>query len=362
MTINNKKRLSLTIDFLRFPLTVGVVFIHAPIELITKNIDSFPFAKNIDYLISENIARIAVPLFFFISGFLFFKSTHTFDKSIYISKIRKRINTLVVPYILWNLIILIPIIAKQLLVYYTGASTEKGMFIVEDAWINWLRCFWDWKRDTDFSYPINYPLWFIRDLIVMSAFSPFIYYLIRKLEVFFILFLSIIWLLNLWPNITGFSITALFFFSFGAYWSIHKKDFIEILSKYHFSAWGGFYMIITAANLMFQNQVWSFYLHQTGILIGMAAVITLSAHYIQEGKWHSNTFFNSCNFFIYAFHAIPLTFLITAVSQLLQPKSECSITIIYLTCPLLIIALGVILSWTINKLFPQIARYLTGGR
>ena len=77
--MTNEELQSKTIDFLRFPLIVGVVLIHAHITGMTiKGNDvlrgnSFPVCDTISYFFSEVVARMAVPLFFFISGFLFFR-------------------------------------------------------------------------------------------------------------------------------------------------------------------------------------------------------------------------------------------------------------------------------------------------
>lgn len=67
--------LSNTIDFLRFPLIIAVVFIHCDPasmviggkELVEKN--TYPIYSLLRWIVSEEVARIAVPLFFFISGF-----------------------------------------------------------------------------------------------------------------------------------------------------------------------------------------------------------------------------------------------------------------------------------------------------
>ena len=75
----DNKLLSNTINFLRFPLTVAVVYIHFNISRKgisvhglnygTDNPDWYTFIIN---LFSSVIASIAVPLFFLISGYLFF--------------------------------------------------------------------------------------------------------------------------------------------------------------------------------------------------------------------------------------------------------------------------------------------------
>lgn len=75
--LSNDKILSETINFLRFPLIVGVVFIHTILtgvnigqSVLVKQGD-FPLHDILQHLISNEFASIAVPLFYFISGFLF---------------------------------------------------------------------------------------------------------------------------------------------------------------------------------------------------------------------------------------------------------------------------------------------------
>lgn len=86
---------SKTISFLRFPLIILVVFIHVPRLPGGGEIYSY-----VTTLLSVKVASIAVPCFFLISGLLFFDTSFNFKK--YILKLRKRIVTLLIPYILWN--------------------------------------------------------------------------------------------------------------------------------------------------------------------------------------------------------------------------------------------------------------------
>ncbi len=69
---------SARLDLIRFPLIVGVVFGHAYLSLIQFSgteaaLDPSSFAAMfIKYFIGRGLAFNAVPLFFFMSGFLFF--------------------------------------------------------------------------------------------------------------------------------------------------------------------------------------------------------------------------------------------------------------------------------------------------
>ena len=113
---------SQTINWLRFPLAVAVVFIHSfgiPSEyaLPSLNISSFSgmdFFNLIRICFSHVITHVAVPIFYLISGYLFFFRLKDFDfRRGYLEKIKSRLHTLVIPYILWNLISILSIVALK---------------------------------------------------------------------------------------------------------------------------------------------------------------------------------------------------------------------------------------------------------
>jgi len=101
---------SKVIDFLRFPLIIGVLFIHnatstVTIPGVTFGTDAFmPVFLTCSNLFSQVLGRIAVPLFFFISGFLFFLNVKTFDTVCYKNKLQSRMKTLLTPYLFWNVL------------------------------------------------------------------------------------------------------------------------------------------------------------------------------------------------------------------------------------------------------------------
>lgn len=104
---------SQTIAFLRFPLIVGVVLLHSGFDNI--ELAEHPVCDNVSYLLSQVVATIAVPLFFFISGYLFFCKIDKFDGRVYVGKLKKRARTLPIPYIFWNLFTILLILPADLL-------------------------------------------------------------------------------------------------------------------------------------------------------------------------------------------------------------------------------------------------------
>lgn len=103
---------STIVSWLRFPMAVLVVYIHltpqqspifTPISGIDWTMLNCDNVYSILGVMINNITAVAVPFFFFSSGYYFF-IPHKFSKEIYVRKIKKRAKTLLIPYILWNII------------------------------------------------------------------------------------------------------------------------------------------------------------------------------------------------------------------------------------------------------------------
>lgn len=77
-SLDRAKLQSATIDFLRFPMAVAVVMIHVNPQVMPLNEADFPLFSadglfNVVAIgLSHVLARIAVPVFFLLSGMLFF--------------------------------------------------------------------------------------------------------------------------------------------------------------------------------------------------------------------------------------------------------------------------------------------------
>lgn len=94
---HNEELLSRIFSYLRFPLIIAVVFIHnfAIGENMTDNdFEKYPICYYTMNLFSNVLCRTAVPIFFFMSGYLFFRNASDYNILLYISKLKKRFKTL----------------------------------------------------------------------------------------------------------------------------------------------------------------------------------------------------------------------------------------------------------------------------
>ena len=134
------------ITYLHFIMSVLVILIHS-----INNDTKFERFFSID----SGIGQFAVPLFFIISGFLFFRNIKSVDEAMY--KVRKRVYTLLIPYLLWNLI------------YYT-----IHLFLKPGCGISINEIF-----NAAFTHKYNPSFWFVYQLILLSAISPFAFILLN---------------------------------------------------------------------------------------------------------------------------------------------------------------------------------------
>ena len=112
-------------------------------------------------MISSCFGRVAVPLFFCISGYLCFSKNELNAKSL-VYAYKKKIKTLVFPYLLWN-------------VFYTL------IFLI----LNWntldqLDNITKFLLESVFLYGSNGVLWYVFQLILLTVLSPLLFYIYKN--------------------------------------------------------------------------------------------------------------------------------------------------------------------------------------
>lgn len=75
-----------------------VLYIHSGFHDYPHEILGMEFNHFLQEVVSEKLGRCAVPLFFMISGFLFFQNVNSINDVLH--KMRKRVKTLVVPFVI----------------------------------------------------------------------------------------------------------------------------------------------------------------------------------------------------------------------------------------------------------------------
>ena len=235
---------SRTIDFLRFPLIVLVIYIHSFGAPLSDNPSvGVAIYDEIRIFFSHIISRVSVPAFYLMSGYLFFYKASNYDKTFFRKKLITRSKTVLIPYLAWNLLyifyLMLVMVAKGFVDPIWNTGKEILDFFNNNGWLNclWANNVWpyrlSWFGWECFSYgPVLEPLWFLRDLFVAFVLSCFIYWTIRVLKQYMLFILLFCFVSGFWPNIPGLSIDCIFFYSLGAYFSINKRNMIKEFSRY----------------------------------------------------------------------------------------------------------------------------------
>ena len=365
--ITNDELLSNTISYLRFPLIVGVVFIHN--KMAAFNIqgdvvcyDDWPWLTHTMDFFSSVLPTISVPLFFFISGFLFFYKVD-FGIDIYKKKLKTRSKTLLVPYLIWNfvgfLILLIQMHPRFLSLF--PLLKDYRIDITEFLSYFWVK---DLPQDLpgERAYPLNYPFWFIRDLILLVVATPVIYCLIKRLKVLFVLFMGLVWYFGLgkYVLLPGVCHLSIFFFPLGAYFGINRINFVELAHKVQWSPYA--YIILAIGDTLSVGQPYNYWLHNGGILLGLITTAYIVSVLVESEKVKINKFLSDASFFVFALHGLFISKFMKAIVMIIHPQSPYSVLFIYFFVPITTILICLGFYRLLNSYMPSVAKIVTGGR
>ncbi|WP_169516023.1 acyltransferase family protein [Flavobacterium tegetincola] len=339
-----------------FLLMIMVVFLHS-YNLDMKQGNALIFVeKDFNWLIqnfvSNGITRIAVPLFFLISGFLFVRSS-TFTLEDYKVKIAKRLKTLVIPYLFWTLFGLLMYFIMQSIPQSQGFFTNK--LIKDYNLAEWLNAI--------FVQPIPYQLWFLKDLIVMVFISPLIVLAVKKLKMLYLSMIFIFWILS--QDAIFLTSEALLFFSTGIYLSLFRPKSIEVKSDKNclmISIWILILSLKTFLPLFIVNVFLESILLKVSILVGIVAFWWfLDGSIIRLGRNKVFISIMTFSFFIYLFHEPLLTIVKKVLFAALSINSLTSL-IVFLVAPVITILICVFVGFIFKRSMNLIYSVATGNR
>ena len=297
MIIERNSRESFALDLLRFPLAALVVLLHTG---VADNADALTYG--LAHYVNAPIVQIAVPAFFFMSGYLFFTGKEEFCWTVYKKKIGKKVRSLFVPYVVWNYIALFLGYAYS---YFKTRSIGDVMpwQVIDVLWAHG-----DGIMTTSvfgYQYPVIVSpaagvLWFMRDLMVMMLCSILSYHIIKKLKWCIFPVLILLNVLQIGVPFAGFSLAAITFFHFGAFFSIHDIHVFSWLcekEKLWLALWPILVLLQTAVGLcgFSLNCIGSIVLTSgvafAFVLAYKAAVQPNRGGYLRIARWGETSFF-----------------------------------------------------------------------
>ncbi|MDC6166638.1 acyltransferase family protein [Paucibacter sp. XJ19-41] len=349
------------IEILRYPLMVGVVLVHAydPVNRYGGGLSSLQGRSEVSdavmYFISQVVSRLSVPAFFVFAGYFFVRASYGCGFHGWIAQVRKRVRTLVLPFLFWGLMVLIVFyLGQQTGVVPIGPQSRVG----EISSLPWTSLVDLWVGVT--RSPIAYQFWFMRDLILCVFLSLPLVFLSEAVYFLFILILGVAWFFGV--SIVDIpSMAAVFFFCLGGYISIEG-------ARIRFGDAGWVMLLATLAlmvmDLAFRYSAWNDYIHRLFLLLGVMSLYSASNWILQfkrPSKWLLRQ--APTGFLLFALHEPALLALKKFFFGIWGSAPEPWMILLTYSFPVLVILIGVDLAYRLlSQRAPRLLAFVTGGR
>ena len=298
-------------EFISFLLSILVFFIHANFaQDISCDSTISVVNQKVSYFFSYSITRFAVPMFFMMSGVTYFKD---YNNKKYLAKLKSRLFTLVIPFLLWNTIwMLWEIFTSHSFIAEFSADGQPYPLTL----ISILKGI--------FFYNCNVPFWFIFDLIIFSFAAPLVFLLIKNkyVGIISVVVLSIVSLFGIYlPMDVFYYPMSIVFYLMGAIIGYHFFEFASQKSKKTLQIVSFVFLAvyILAKNIVPQAMHIDNYLIQ--VIVYTLAAFSLwnfSDAFVERIKPRS---FYRRSFAVYAMH-LPIAIVILKIFSFCLPQNE----------------------------------------
>lgn len=319
-------------------LIIMVVYIHS----YYLEAEQYSIALFLQKL-TGGICRIANCMFFCISGYLFTRNIHTIQEVGL--KLMKRIRTLLIPYMLWNVIFVLWYVVLALI---PGLSRFNNSSDMLDGYFG--GTLWESFYNL-FVKPAAFQLWFLRDLLVMLALTPLLWWITQKSWIVAVIaaFVTVYvypssWLIYYWLGL----IIATQKWNIENYpkpISLLVACIIPFIGYAVYIALG--YWLDIPVNLMGLYITWTIYDY-----------IAKGRCFADKGLWR---YICGYSFFIYCFHE-PAFNIIKKLALVICGTSERVLIFFYFINPWIMVAMAVITARLLQRSMPRAYKILTGGR
>lgn len=351
------KYLSDKIRVISFLCIILVLYIHSGFHDYPHEIHGMAFNFKLQEAISGMLGRCAVPLFYAISGYLFFIGLGCGAKADYHKlwgKIKKRVRTLFVPYII---ACLFPVVFYLLLEIVPGV----GRFVNGGGFSgNFHKPISEILKliyvDAGSGSPFAFHLWFLRDLIVIVAVSPLLLLMKRYIGM---LATCLILLAANYVGLPHNPFYGMFWFVFGACVmdKVEKLPFPKIICSLLF-------LLLCITEMSFESSLWK-HLQIPIIIAGMAGLWTLYDLVVPDNfsltEHKVLSILCGYTFFIYLFHE-PTLNIVRKLLVLPFGHSSLGFALSYLLSPWIFAAIWTIAGVAFKTVSPKFYSVLTGGR
>lgn len=344
------QKLSRSIETLRFPLILFIICLHCytSTSAVTRGHDTY---FRLLYPFSLWMGETGVPAFFFISGLLLF-----YSKKTYVQKMKSRFQTLLVPYLFFNVLIL----CGYLCLMYLGKTIiilDKNL--ADYTLIDYIRAFWDrgvWDHGN--GSPLLCPLWYIRNLMILVILSPIIYFIIKYTKLLIPVFFGLLWI-N--AHDSAYILQSLTMFSIGAYFPISENNPIEVFEKYKVLFVCAFFFLAVMDFLhLYVSIPLALPFHRLSLVANTFFCICFLGEFMYRHHIYSS-FLSKSAFFVFCIH-YPFVTNIRPLFARLSLSSDLILLMAYLSSVIGVTLLCVFGFGLFKRIAPDIMNVVTGNR
>jgi fucose 4-O-acetylase-like acetyltransferase len=321
------------------------------------------FTTYIEYFLANGALRFRIPLLFIISGYIYALQ----DKKSYSERIKRRFNTLIIPFLIWSAVgIFVTFLWQQNTI--TAQAIKNAALLPPDeqkplVTFSVSEILYRWAFQ-----PLSFHLWFIRSLFIYNLFYPLIKWVVLKFPIIWFCLVFVFW-----HTIFSFFFIegqGLFFFSFGIWicktnYPIHKTpDWFS-----HYLSWLFYIGISVIKSFMaFElepgliTSIVLYALYDISIASGIIAIwfgADPVVKWFLKKKWFLWT--TAFSFVIYALH-VPLINYTTQLMFILWHNIPNYRLITYITVPIVILSFCIAFGALLRSAWPKGYKIATGGR
>lgn len=353
------------IKVLSLILIIIVLYIHSGFH--ENEIQGMALNHYVQDFISGKLERLAVPLFYIISGYLFFINSQKGFNEIK-RKIRSRFFTLFVPYLYGCVFFVLFFAFVKLIPNTAGFINSNFDNYISVSSFEILKSIFGVAGESN--SPLAFQLWFLRDLILIIAISPLLYLFLPRLKWFGILLLYLIVLFdiynksNLYPYLPRSIFSSVFYFSLGGTIYLSKITIEKNKGLYIGSLVIIAFIIFSLFELLLNYNIPKDY----SVIITLWGIVGVWMSYDTIVKRNfslddSPYLRKVCNFtfFIYLFHE-PTLNIVRKIIVLLIGKNSTGFLISYLVSPFIFTVIAVFVGNLIKLKIPIVYKSLVGGR
>lgn len=331
-----------------------VLYIHSGFH--ADEIKGMLMNDRVQDFVSGMIGRCAVPLFYMISGYLFFLKVPDGMTSIY-GKMRKRVGTLVVPYIIGCMFFVGFGVLMAVLPGVSKYMNSSVMPLFSKPIGEILRSIF---YDADNGAPCAFQLWFLRDLILIVATSPLWHLCLKHLKWGFVAVVFVLTYFDV-PHVPFYS---LFWFVLGGQLTKAKIEMGGVSGRIKVAIFGLF-LIISIVQLLSPDMLEWNLLRIPIIMLGIIGIWGLYDAFVENKFCLSNHKWLgiACQFtfFIYLFHE-PTLNIVRKLIVVVLGKNELGYLTSYLISPWIFTVCAVFAGLLFRKYLPRVYDVCTGGR